>query len=129
MRDQLDIIEAAGYTPERFIWIHTQAEPDFDLHREMARRGAWLELRCHGAAALDEEVALVQRALERGADEDWCCSARPRLVRPVAAGRRCTSRSRRWQRRCCLRWARPASARPRATRSPTQSLPPPSPRY
>ena len=33
----------AGYTPERFIWIHTQAEPDFALHLEMARRGAWLE--------------------------------------------------------------------------------------
>ena len=26
-------------TVERFIWIHTQAEPDFELHLEMARRG------------------------------------------------------------------------------------------
>jgi phosphotriesterase-related protein len=43
VRDQLDIIEAQGYTAERFIWIHTQAEPDFELHLEMARRGAWLE--------------------------------------------------------------------------------------
>jgi phosphotriesterase-related protein len=43
VRDQLDIVEAVGYTPERFIWIHTQNEPDFDLHLEMARRGAWLE--------------------------------------------------------------------------------------
>ena len=41
--DQLDIIEAEGYSPERFIWIHTQAEPDFDLHLEVGRRGAWLE--------------------------------------------------------------------------------------
>jgi phosphotriesterase-related protein len=43
VREQLDIIEAAGYSAERFIWIHTQAEPDFALHLEMARRGAWLE--------------------------------------------------------------------------------------
>ncbi len=40
---QLDVIEAMGYTPERFIWIHTQAEPDLDLHLEVARRGAWIE--------------------------------------------------------------------------------------
>lgn len=43
VRDQLDILEAQGYTAERFIWIHTQAEPDFGLHLEMALRGAWLE--------------------------------------------------------------------------------------
>lgn len=43
VRRQLEVIEQAGYTPSRFIWIHTQAEPDFDLHLEMARRGAWLE--------------------------------------------------------------------------------------
>ena len=35
--DQLDIIEAEGYSPERFIWIHTQAEPDFDLHLEAGK--------------------------------------------------------------------------------------------
>ena len=42
-RQQLDLIEAMGYAAERFIWIHTQAEPDFDIHLELARRGAWLE--------------------------------------------------------------------------------------
>lgn len=41
--DQLDQIEAAGYTPDRFIWIHTQAEPDFELHLAMACRGCWIE--------------------------------------------------------------------------------------
>jgi phosphotriesterase-related protein len=43
VREQLDIIEAAGYSPDRFIWIHTQAEQDFELQLEVARRGAWLE--------------------------------------------------------------------------------------
>lgn len=43
VRNQLDILEEEGYTAERFIWIHTQAEPDFDLHLEMAERGCWIE--------------------------------------------------------------------------------------
>ncbi|MBN2393144.1 MAG: esterase [Anaerolineae bacterium] len=61
VRDQLDIIEAAGYTPERFIWIHTQAEPDFDQHLEMARRGAWLEY--DGIGNPDEDEAYIERIL------------------------------------------------------------------
>ena len=40
VREQLEIVESAGYTAERFIWIHTQAEPDVALHREIAQRGA-----------------------------------------------------------------------------------------
>ena len=43
VREQLDIIEKAGYSPGRFIWIHTQAESDFERHLEMARRGAYIE--------------------------------------------------------------------------------------
>jgi phosphotriesterase-related protein len=43
VQDQLNILESAGYTAERFIWIHTQKEVDFKWHLEIARRGAWLE--------------------------------------------------------------------------------------
>jgi phosphotriesterase-related protein len=43
VKDQLAVIEDMGYTPERYIWIHTQAEPDFDLHLELAARGVWIE--------------------------------------------------------------------------------------
>lgn len=57
VRDQLDIIEAAGYTPQRFIWIHTQAEADFDLHLEMAKRGVWVEYDAIGNAdAVSDET-------------------------------------------------------------------------
>jgi len=41
--DQLDIIEESGYSPERFIWIHAQIEPDFNLNLEIAWHGAWIE--------------------------------------------------------------------------------------
>ncbi len=67
VRDQLAIIEAAGYTPERFIWIHTQAEPDFDMHLEMARRGAWLEYDGIGNPAEDDiYIERILRVLDAG---------------------------------------------------------------
>ena len=52
--DQLDIIEQAGYTPKRFIWIHTQMEDDFNLHLEIARRGAWIEYDAIGDYRTDD---------------------------------------------------------------------------
>jgi len=85
VRDQLDIIEAAGYTAERFIWIHTQKEPDFKLHLEMAHRGAWLEY--DGIGSGDDEYYLehIQRVLDAGLgdqlmlshDRGWYDPAKP----------------------------------------------------
>jgi phosphotriesterase-related protein len=66
VRDQLDIVEQAGYTPKRFIWIHTQAEPYFGLHLEMARRGAWLEYDAIGGAEDEFFIDLIQRVLDAG---------------------------------------------------------------
>jgi phosphotriesterase-related protein len=69
VRDQLDIIEAMGYTPERFIWIHTQAEPDFALHLEMGRRGAWLEYDAIGNTDIrtdDVFIRHIQQLLDAG---------------------------------------------------------------
>lgn len=54
VRDQLDIIERAGYRPNRFIWIHAQSEPDFNLNLEMARRGAWIEYDTISRPELDD---------------------------------------------------------------------------
>jgi len=58
--DQLAIIEAAGYTPQRFIWIHTQLEPDFSLHLEVASRGAWIE---YDAIGTEPDAAVIDRIL------------------------------------------------------------------
>jgi phosphotriesterase-related protein len=69
VRDQLDIIEALGYTAERFIWIHTQAEPEFELHLEIARRGAWLEYDAIGNSEWQTDeyyVEHIQRLLDAG---------------------------------------------------------------
>jgi phosphotriesterase-related protein len=67
VRDQLEIIEQCGYTPARFIWIHTQAEPDFSLHLEMARRGAWIEYDSIGNPQDDEKfIHWIQQVLDAG---------------------------------------------------------------
>jgi phosphotriesterase-related protein len=68
VRNQLDIIESAGYSPSRYIWIHTQADPDFDLHLEMGRRGCWLEYDALGSEAYSDEwfVDRIIRLLDAG---------------------------------------------------------------
>lgn len=67
--EQLDIIEALGYAAERFIWIHTQAEPDFEFHLEIARRGAWLVYDAIGNSEWHTDeyyVEHIQRLLDAG---------------------------------------------------------------
>ncbi len=63
VRTQLDIVEALGYTAGRFIWIHTQAEPDFAIHLEMARRGAWLEYDSIGNSEWVSEESIIQNIM------------------------------------------------------------------
>ena len=66
--EQLAIIEKEGYATERFIWIHTQAEPDFRLHLEVARLGAWLEYDAIGSEDIDDPyfVEQMMRILDAG---------------------------------------------------------------
>ena len=64
--EQLDIIEQEGYSPGRFIWIHTQKETDLGYHDEAVSRGAWIEYD-HVSRDPDEEVkSLILWALEAG---------------------------------------------------------------
>jgi phosphotriesterase-related protein len=63
---QLDILQEEGLPADRFIWIHTQNEPDLGFHDEAARRGAWIEYD-HVSRAPDDAVqALILRALGAG---------------------------------------------------------------
>lgn len=88
VRDQLNIIEAAGYRADRFVWIHTQAEPDFALHVEMARRGCWLEYDAIGSEWFSDDwfVEHIHRVLDAGLggqlllshDRGWYDPSKPR---------------------------------------------------
>ncbi|MCD6286043.1 MAG: esterase [Anaerolineae bacterium] len=84
--DQLDTLESAGYTAERFIWIHTQAEPDVKLHLAAARRGLWLEYDAIGGGIDDDVyIAHIHRMLDAGYrdrvllshDRGWYDPAKP----------------------------------------------------
>jgi phosphotriesterase-related protein len=69
LRDQLDIVEQAGYTPQRFIWIHAQND-EFELNLEMARRGAWIEYDAIGSDGRDDfYLERIQRMLDAGLGE------------------------------------------------------------
>lgn len=91
--EQLGIIEAAGYTPERFIWIHTQNEPDFDLHLEVARRGAWIEYDAIGGESYSDDffVQHIQNVLDADLgdhlllshDRGWYDPAQPKGGTPL----------------------------------------------
>ena len=87
VRAQLDLIEKGSYPADRFIWIHAQAEPDFDLHVEMAKRGAWIEYDSIGS---DEQDGIclenILRLLDKGhedqilisQDRGWYDPAKPK---------------------------------------------------
>ncbi len=67
VREQLDILEATGYTAERFIWIHTQVEDDFALHLELAQRGCWIEYDSLGVPQDDAlYIERIQHVLDAG---------------------------------------------------------------
>ncbi len=85
--EQLDILEQEGYALDRFIWIHTQAEPDFERHLEVARRGAWIEYDAIGSEQFDDAffIERIQRILDAGLggrlllshDRGWYDPAQP----------------------------------------------------
>ena len=67
MSRQLDILEEESYDASRFIWIHTQNEPDLDLHAKIATRGAWLEYDCIGSQPDDDTyVSLLMEMIQQG---------------------------------------------------------------
>lgn len=65
-REQVNVIEEAGYRADRFIWIHTQAEPDVAIHLELGRRGVWLEYDGIGGQPDEWYVEAVMRLLDAG---------------------------------------------------------------
>jgi phosphotriesterase-related protein len=73
--DQLAILEKAGHTVDRFIWVHAHSEPDLSYHEEVANRGGWLEYDAIGGHIDDETfVTLILRMLERGFEDQLLLS-------------------------------------------------------
>ena len=63
---QMEILDAEGMDAERFVWVHASLETDTALHREAARRGAYVEFDAVGApwqsqpALVIDTLALIE---------------------------------------------------------------------
>jgi len=57
-RKEMGVLEAAGLSLDRWIWVHAQTEPDVSVLREAAQRGAYVELDTVGAPFQDQDVLL-----------------------------------------------------------------------
>lgn len=53
-RQQANIIEDCGHTAQRFVWVHAQNEPEFEINVELARRGVWIEYDAIGRDSGDD---------------------------------------------------------------------------
>lgn len=62
---QLDVLAELGVPASRFVWVHADAEPDLELHGQVARRGAWLSYDGIREGNAAERLGLVQTALQR----------------------------------------------------------------
>ena len=61
-RQEMAVLEEAGLDLGRFIWIHAQTEPDTEILKEAARRGAYVELDTVGAP-FQSQPELITTAL------------------------------------------------------------------
>ena len=59
---EMDVLEQAGLSLDRFIWIHAQTEPDLSVLVSAARRGAYVELDTVGAP-FQPQAELIEAVL------------------------------------------------------------------
>ena len=64
--EQLRILEAEGVAPGAFIWVHAQSEKDLGLHKQAARRGAWVEFDGIGPKSIDGHLECVRSMADAG---------------------------------------------------------------
>jgi phosphotriesterase-related protein len=58
--EQLTILEKEGVAPEAFIWVHAQAEKDFDQFIAAAKKGAWVSLDGLSSDNVDHYLKMLQ---------------------------------------------------------------------
>lgn len=63
---QLDILKGLGLPEDRFVWVHAQAEADVRIHKELAGRGAYIELDSVGNSEEEDQkiIRLIRELIE-----------------------------------------------------------------
>ncbi len=59
-REALEIFTAEGLAPEAFVWVHAQNEKNFDVYKEMANKGVWVEFDGVSTEDIDRYVSLLK---------------------------------------------------------------------
>lgn len=87
VREQLAIIEAAGYSSRRFIWIHASADNDVASNLEIAGQGAWIEYDWIGDPSTDDAfIDRIGRMLDAGLEQHILLSQDRGWYDPAQAG-------------------------------------------
>jgi len=63
---QLEILKSHGIDPSAFIWIHAQNESDTEIHKQIARQGAWVEFDGVGEGSLESHLKFLQQMKNAG---------------------------------------------------------------
>lgn len=61
-RQQVEILKNLRVPEDRFVWVHAQAEPNLEIHKELAKRGVYTELDSVGSS--DEEDAKILKIIQ-----------------------------------------------------------------
>ncbi|PZX55637.1 phosphotriesterase family protein [Algoriphagus chordae] len=64
-KQEVEILQEMGIDPSAFVWVHAQAEEDFENYLEAAKTGVWISLDGIGWS-VDEYVARLLFAKENG---------------------------------------------------------------
>lgn len=64
--EELEILDSVGVAPKSFIWVHAQSEKDHEIHRRVAKEGAWVEFDGIGPKTIDWHLECVRVMAEAG---------------------------------------------------------------
>jgi predicted metal-dependent phosphotriesterase family hydrolase len=59
-REELEIFMANGVAPDAFIWVHAQNEKNFEVFKEMASKGVWVEFDYVHPETIEQYVTFVK---------------------------------------------------------------------
>jgi phosphotriesterase-related protein len=58
--EQVEVLRKEGVSPSAWIWVHAQNERNPEIHRQVARAGAWVEFDGVGPSSIERNVELVK---------------------------------------------------------------------
>jgi len=59
-REELEIFIAHGVSPEAFVWVHAQNEKNFEVFKELATAGVWVEFDYVHTETIDQYIGLMK---------------------------------------------------------------------